>query len=210
MRVARISPLGEARTVLPETPVDPGGRTLGPWPPCEPGPLLSSSSRSRCSQEHAAPRRRLPRPPDRRAIVDKIVAIPNGRLHLHCRGEGAPLRCSSPASTTTAATGARSHRPWPNRPGSAGTHGSAPVRATRLRDRRRSPHRHATSMPCCGRPRNPGPIVVVGHSYGGAEAVTFAARFPESVRGVVLIDASPPGWNRGLVRRARRRHRSRG
>ena len=41
----------------------------------------------------------------------------------------------------------------------------------------------------------PGPYLVVGHSYGGAVAVTFAAQFPESVRGVVLIDASPPGWN---------------
>ena len=42
----------------------------------------------------------------------------------------------------------------------------------------------------------PGPYLVVGHSYGGAVAVTFASLFPESVRGLVLIDASPPGWDR--------------
>ena len=43
----------------------------------------------------------------------------------------------------------------------------------------------------------PGPYLVVGHSYGGAVAVTFASLFPESVRGLVLIDASPPGWDSG-------------
>ena len=73
------------------------------------------------------------------------------------RERATPRPCSSPASTTTARTGARSHRSWPSRPGSAGTHGSAPVTATRRRSRRRSPHRHVTSMPCCGPPRSPGP-----------------------------------------------------
>lgn len=40
----------------------------------------------------------------------------------------------------------------------------------------------------------PGPYVVVGHSFGGAEAVTFAAEFPEEVTGLVLVDASPTTW----------------
>ena len=40
----------------------------------------------------------------------------------------------------------------------------------------------------------PGPYVVVGHSFGGAEAVTFASRYPDQVRGLVLIDASPASW----------------
>ena len=41
----------------------------------------------------------------------------------------------------------------------------------------------------------PGPYVVVGHSFGGAEAVTFASMFPEDVDGLLLIDASPVTWN---------------
>ena len=41
----------------------------------------------------------------------------------------------------------------------------------------------------------PGPYVVVGHSFGGSEAVTFAAMFPTEVRGLLLLDASPPAWN---------------
>ena len=40
----------------------------------------------------------------------------------------------------------------------------------------------------------PGPYVVVGHSFGGAEAVTFASLFATEVTGLVLIDASPTRW----------------
>jgi pimeloyl-ACP methyl ester carboxylesterase len=44
----------------------------------------------------------------------------------------------------------------------------------------------------------PGPYVVVGHSFGGAEAVTFASQFADEVTGVVLIDASPTTWPAAL------------
>lgn len=40
----------------------------------------------------------------------------------------------------------------------------------------------------------PGPYVVVGHSFGGAEAVAFASMFPGDVSGLLLLDASPTGW----------------
>ncbi len=40
----------------------------------------------------------------------------------------------------------------------------------------------------------PGPYVVVGHSFGGAEAITFAALFADEVAGLALIDASPTTW----------------
>jgi pimeloyl-ACP methyl ester carboxylesterase len=40
----------------------------------------------------------------------------------------------------------------------------------------------------------PGPYVVVGHSFGGAAAVTFASRYPAQVTGVVLVDTSPANW----------------
>lgn len=40
----------------------------------------------------------------------------------------------------------------------------------------------------------PGPYVVVGHSFGGGEAVTFAAAYPDDVIGLLLLDASPTDW----------------
>lgn len=40
----------------------------------------------------------------------------------------------------------------------------------------------------------PGPYVVVGHSYGGAEAVAFASMFPGEVGGLMLVDATPITW----------------
>jgi pimeloyl-ACP methyl ester carboxylesterase len=40
----------------------------------------------------------------------------------------------------------------------------------------------------------PGPYVVVGHSFGGAEAVTFASTYEGEVTGLMLLDASPTSW----------------
>ena len=40
----------------------------------------------------------------------------------------------------------------------------------------------------------PGPYVAVGHSFGGAEAITFASLFADEVAGLVLVDASPTTW----------------
>jgi pimeloyl-ACP methyl ester carboxylesterase len=42
------------------------------------------------------------------------------------------------------------------------------------------------------------PVVVVGQSVGGLTALSLAARQPELVRGLVLVDASPSGGGRGV------------
>jgi pimeloyl-ACP methyl ester carboxylesterase len=42
--------------------------------------------------------------------------------------------------------------------------------------------------------REPGRYLVLGHSFGGAEAVTFASKYPEEVAGLILLDASPTTW----------------
>jgi pimeloyl-ACP methyl ester carboxylesterase len=42
------------------------------------------------------------------------------------------------------------------------------------------------------------PIVVLGQSVGGLTALSFAARRPELVRGLVLVDASPYGGGEGV------------
>jgi pimeloyl-ACP methyl ester carboxylesterase len=38
----------------------------------------------------------------------------------------------------------------------------------------------------------PGPYVLAGHSFGGLYALTFAARHPEDVAGLVLVDSTAP------------------
>jgi pimeloyl-ACP methyl ester carboxylesterase len=38
----------------------------------------------------------------------------------------------------------------------------------------------------------PGPYVIAGHSFGGLYALTFAARHPDEVAGMVLIDSTAP------------------
>jgi pimeloyl-ACP methyl ester carboxylesterase len=40
----------------------------------------------------------------------------------------------------------------------------------------------------------PGPYVVVGHSFGGLQAVAFADAYADEVDGVVLVDTSPTDW----------------
>jgi pimeloyl-ACP methyl ester carboxylesterase len=44
----------------------------------------------------------------------------------------------------------------------------------------------------------PGPYVVVGQSFGGAEAVMFAALYGDEVSGLALVDASPTTWPAAL------------
>ena len=44
----------------------------------------------------------------------------------------------------------------------------------------------------------PGPYVAVGHSFGGAVAITFASLFTDEVTGLVLVDASPTTWPAAL------------
>ena len=39
---------------------------------------------------------------------------------------------------------------------------------------------------------NPGPYVLVGHSSGGVYVRIFAAKYPDEVAGMVLLDAQPP------------------
>ncbi len=50
----------------------------------------------------------------------------------------------------------------------------------------------------------PGPYVLAGHSFGGLYVLTFAARYPNEVAGMVLVDSTAPGRrrNRGQHRPA--------
>lgn len=46
------------------------------------------------------------------------------------------------------------------------------------------------------RGNEPGPYVLAGHSFGGLYALTFAARYPGEVAGLVLVDSTAPAAER--------------
>ena len=74
-------------------------------------------------------------------------------------------------------------------PARFGTGTSDPPSATQT-FRTQAADLHA-ALGCIG---EPGPYIVVGHSYGGAEAVAFASMFPDEVGGLLLVDATPITW----------------
>lgn len=128
------------------------------------------------------------------AEVDRLVAIPGGRMHLRCTGHG--------DATVLLIAG------WD---GGDGTwEGIEPALAARSRVCSSARFGTGASDPAT-EPRTfvdaardlrvlldtagePGPYVVLGHSFGGAVAVTFAAADPSDVRALLLLDASPTGW----------------
>jgi pimeloyl-ACP methyl ester carboxylesterase len=126
--------------------------------------------------------------------VDELVAVSGSRLRVRCTGSGNATVVLIPgfgdagdtwATVTTAVAdnarvcsysrfGLGTSDPPPN-PQTFATE------ATDLRSALRSLD-------------EPGPYVVVGHSFGGAEAVSFTAQNPTDTAGLLLLDASPITW----------------
>ncbi|MBV9952273.1 MAG: alpha/beta hydrolase [Acidimicrobiia bacterium] len=151
-------------------------------------PAGTGGSRASARDATTATRRR---PVGRR---DQLVSVRGARMHLRCEGSGAttvvliagltdggdgwgPLRASMIARTRVcdyARFGTGTSDPAP-------TDQTFSTEAADLR----------TLLRVAG---EPGPYVLVGHSFGGPEAVTFAHRYADDVAGLMLIDASPAGW----------------
>jgi pimeloyl-ACP methyl ester carboxylesterase len=122
----------------------------------------------------------------------QLVDVGGHRLHLHCTGSGGPTVILEPGAggtssdlrsiTTAVARDTRvcvydrAGRGWSE---PADTPQDATAIATDLR----------TALQ---RARVPGPYVLAGHSFGGLYALTFAARFPDEVVGMVLVDSTAP------------------
>jgi pimeloyl-ACP methyl ester carboxylesterase len=127
-------------------------------------------------------------------LVDELVAIGHGRMHIRCVGNGATTvllfagwddsgdkwGAIEPAISDQArvCSYARFGTGESDAPSSIQTFDT---QATDL---------HAL-LDAAG---EPGPYVVVGHSFGGAEAVTFASEYADEVTGLMLLDASPTTW----------------
>jgi pimeloyl-ACP methyl ester carboxylesterase len=122
----------------------------------------------------------------------KTFAVDGHRLHLDCHGRGAPTlllsnglgeisaswaRIAGPlAETTRVCAYDRAGQGW------SSDADSPQDGVTAARDLH-------TLLAVAG---EHGPYVLVGHSTGGTYAMTYAARYPEQVAGLVLLDSSSP------------------
>lgn len=132
------------------------------------------------------------------ATIDELVDIGGARLHVRCVGHGdsTVLLISGFGGDTTVwssiepAIANHARVCSYDRPGT-GTSDPATSNATFTTQA----HELHTLLDTIG---EPGPYVAVGHSFGGAEAITFASLLADEVAGLVLVDASPTTWPAAL------------
>lgn len=134
---------------------------------------------------------RLARPT---GLVDDHIAIDGGRMHLRCVGEGpttvlllAGWGGSGDGWGAIEPTVAERARVCSYAKFGTGTSDAPPTTQTFV-TQAADLHR---LLEAAG---EPGPYVVLGHSFGGAQAVAFAAEHPDEVVGLMLLDASPVTW----------------
>ena len=122
----------------------------------------------------------------------RLIDVGGHRLHLHCTGSGSPTVVLEPGG------GAMSSNLGWITPGVA--------RDTRVcvYDRAGRGWSEAADTPqdaaqiagdlhtLLHRADVPGPYVLTGHSFGGLYVLAFAARYPDEVAGMVLVDSTAP------------------
>lgn len=125
---------------------------------------------------------------------DELVAISSGRLHVRCSGTGdstvlliAGWDHASEDWAAVEPTIAETTRVCAYDRFGTGT-SDAPTKPQTFDMQVADLHELLDEI------GEPGPYVVVGHSFGGAEAVTFASTYPDEVAGLMLVDASPNNW----------------
>jgi pimeloyl-ACP methyl ester carboxylesterase len=122
----------------------------------------------------------------------RLIDVGGHRLHLSCTGSGSPTVVLEPgAGAMSSALGwiapavARDTRVCVY--DRAGRGWSEPA------DGSQDGLQIATDLhTLLQRGQVPGPYVLAGHSFGGLYVLTFAARYPDEVAGMVLIDSTAP------------------
>jgi pimeloyl-ACP methyl ester carboxylesterase len=127
----------------------------------------------------------------------RLVDVGGHRLHLSCVGEGSPTvvfeaglaNMSADWGNVQPAVAATTRACAYDRAGIAWSDAGPPPR---------DPQRIAAELHALlGTAGVGGPYVLVGQSFGGLYVRVFAARYPDEVAGVVLVDASHPDmWAR--------------
>jgi pimeloyl-ACP methyl ester carboxylesterase len=126
------------------------------------------------------------------AAPGKLYDVNGHRMHLDCRGHGSPTVVLSNGMGGTSAGWARITGPVAattrvcayDRPGQGWSDEAATPR-----DGVQSALELHTLLADAG---EHGPYVLVGHSTGGTYAMTYTARYPGQVAGLVLLDSSSP------------------
>ena len=126
------------------------------------------------------------------SMPGQLIDVGGHSLHLHCTGTGSPTVVLQPGAGEMS-----SNMGWIaprvaadtrvcvyDRPGRGWSEAvSTPQDASQI----------ATDLHTLLRRGNvPGPYVLAGHSFGGLYVLTYAARYPDEVAGMVVVDTTAP------------------
>ena len=122
----------------------------------------------------------------------KLVDVGGHRLHLRCTGSGSPTVVLEPGLG-----GASSDLAWIEPAVARDTRVCVYDRAGRgwsdpTDDPQDAAHIATDLHTLLDRAHVPGPYVLAGHSFGGLYVLSFAAKFPDQVAGLVLLDSTAP------------------
>lgn len=122
----------------------------------------------------------------------QLIDVGGHRLHLTCTGSGSPTVVLEPGAGEMS-----SNLGWIIPAVARNTRVCAYDRAGRGWSEPADTPQDATQIATdlhtlLQRGHVPGPYVMAGHSFGGLYALTFAARYPDEVAGMVLVDSTAP------------------
>jgi pimeloyl-ACP methyl ester carboxylesterase len=122
----------------------------------------------------------------------QLIDVGGHRLHLSCTGTGSPTVVLEPGAGMKS-----SDLEWVTPAVARDTRVCAYDRAGRGWSDPANTPQDATQIATdlhtlLDRGHIPGPYVLAGHSFGGLYTLTFAARYPDDVAGMVLVDSTAP------------------